>query len=416
MRVVMKQYECDQLTAAIDSISPRQRFALLGQFQFPGNLSSIVEQQEKQLQAHYKCLQWAKCSVMVFALALFLVMVGCTRMPEQPPKSPNLHVIHISVDGLHADAINALGLKLAPNFSRLCNEEGASTYNARTDPAIANTLPNHVSQLTGRGVFGDDGHGWFINDDINELVTLHLFKRSYVASVFDVVHDAALSTALYANKRKFSVFDRSWNELHGAFDRTGFNNGRDKIDTYFFHDNMDRVVTTFLSDMESSNYNYVLLHLREPDSTGHDATWDLTPGSDYLNALIHVDNLLGDILKLVTVDPDLAGTTTIILTSDHGGELRRTFHVLIAKEGLIDSGIIPFCVWGRGVSAGADLYALNRSTRRDPNRSIPPLSDSIQPIRNGDAANLALDLLRLPSVPGSTINAAKDLATSKTEP
>ena len=320
-------------------------------------------------------------------------------------------MIHISVDGLRPDAVTTLGPELAPNFFRLRNE-GAFTDNARTDPKIANTLPNHASEFTGRGVFGLDGHGWFINDDPGEPITLHLFKVSYVTSVFDVAHDFGLSTALYANKEKFSVFDRSWNEINGAKDRTGADDGRDKIDTYFFDADMATIANAFVVDIARSNYHYAFLHLREPDSTGHASTWDLTPGSDYLKAVVDVDAVLGDILKLVETDPELLGTTAIILTSDHGGELGTTFHVLKPKAGLIESGIVPFYVWGPGVAAGADLYALSPTTRQDPGTGIPPFSDPLQPIRNGDAANLVLDLLSLPPIRGSTINAAQDLATN----
>ncbi len=351
--------------------------------------------------------------VVTFALALLLVATGCPRppLPPRPPQEgPIEHVIYISVDGLRPDAVTTLGPERAPNFFRL-RDEGAFTDNARTDPKIANTLPNHASEFTGRGVFGLDGHGWFINDDPGPPITLHLFKLSYVASVFDVAHDFGLSTSLYANKEKFAVFDRSWNEIHGARDRTGADDGRDKIDTYFFDADMATVASAFVADMARSNYDYAFLHLRAPDSTGHASSWDLTPGSDYLNAVVDVDAVLGDILKLVETDPQLMGTTAIILTSDHGGELGTTFHVLIPAAGLIDSGIVPFYVWGPGVLAGADLYAINTSTRQDPGTSIPPFSNPLQPIRNGDAANLVLELLRLPPVPRSTINAAQDLAT-----
>jgi hypothetical protein len=62
------------------------------------------------------------------------------------------------------------------------------------------------------------------------------------------------------------------------------------------------------------------------------------------------------------------------------------------------------------VAAGADLYDLNPASRLDPATGRPSYTPAIQPIRNGDAANLALDMLALGPVPGSTINNAQNLA------
>lgn len=312
------------------------------------------------------------------------------------------HVIHISVDGLIPLAVTTLGPGLAPNFYRL-RTEGTFTDNARTDADIANTLPDHASELTGRPVFGSDGHGLFINDDPGNPITLQVIKGSYVASVFDAAHDAGLTTALFANKGKFEIFDRSWNELNGAPDRIAPDNGRDKIDTYFFHPDMNVLAGTFIAEMAAQNYNYVLVHLREPDSTGHGTTWDLSPGSDYLNAVVSVDGILGQVIELVQSSPDLVGNTAIIVTSDHGGEIGTDFHFLLPDFDFIMSGIVPFYVWGPGVPAGADLYILNPSTTKDPGLSIPDFSELLQPVRNGDSANLALKLLGLPPIPGSKI-------------
>jgi hypothetical protein len=293
--------------------------------------------------------------------------------------------------------------------------QGAFTDNARTDPEVAYTLPNHASQFTGRHLSGDAGHGWALNDDPGEPWTLHLSKTlqtgriSYVASVFDIVHNEGLSTALYANSGDFKIFDRSWNNGNGARDRLPIDNGRGKIATFFSDSDMAIVASAFVDDVAQRDYTYAFLHVKAADSTGHDATWDLSPGSLYLEAVKAVDVVLGMIFKLVDEDPELAGRTAIILTADHSGELWTTFHVLRPPIFVV-SGIVPVYVWGPGVTAGADLYAMNPATRADPGEDIPPASASPQPIRNGDAANLALDLLGLSPVPGSSINSAQDLS------
>ena len=113
--------------------------------------------------------------------------------------APIDHVIHISVDGLHPAAIPALisqgqsqGQDLVPHFARL-RTQGTFTDNARTDPEVAYTLPNHTSQVTGRHISGDAGHGWALNNDPGEPWTLHLSKT--VQSAKDCRISPACSTS-----------------------------------------------------------------------------------------------------------------------------------------------------------------------------------------------------------------------------
>ena len=63
---------------------------------------------------------------------------------------------------------------------------------------------------------------------------------------------------------------------------------------------------------------------------------------------------------------------------------------------------IPFMAWGPGIPAGANAYDVF-PTRHDPGTGRPDYNDPLQPLRNGDTGNLALSLLGLPPIPGSTM-------------
>jgi hypothetical protein len=113
---------------------------------------------------------------------------------------------------------------------------------------------------------------------------------------------------------------------------------------------------------------------------------------------------LGSIFNLIDNSTTLKGKTAIILTADHGGA---DYDHSNAADPL--DYTIPFYVWGPGVSADADLYALNAATRLDPGTGRPTYSASSQPIRNGELANLSLDLLGYGPVPGSTLDFSQNL-------
>lgn len=320
------------------------------------------------------------------------------------------HVIHISVDGLNARLLQAaIEAGDAPTFKRL-QQEGAWTSNARTDFTHTITLPNHTCMITGRPVLQPDGmdqivcHNWTINDAvIKRQLTLHNNQSDviYIASAFDVAHDAGLSTALYSGKDKFVIYRQSYDENCGAVNACG----RNKIDAFFIEDDGPPNYSTtmnerFLADMAARHFGYVFVHYRDPDSAGHAFGWG---GSAYRQAIKSVDGYLAEVLRLVETDKQLAGRTAIVLSTDHGG-----MWFAHGDPTFPPDYTIPMIVWGAGVSRG-DLYKLNAETRTDPGEGRPDYCTPGQPIRNGDTGNLALSLLGLGPIPGSLINAKQDL-------
>lgn len=148
----------------------------------------------------------------------------------------------------------------------------------------------------------------------------------------------------------------------------------------------------------------LLYHLRDPDSAGHNATWSLETDSDYLKAVIKIDSKITAVIDFISANTTYKDNTVVIVTSDHGGEFGQTFHLLSRSNGLLDSGVVPFYVFGTKVPIATDLYSWNPSKTHDPGSAHPRFTDTLQPVRNGDAANLILELPGLPNIPGSTIN------------
>lgn len=352
---------------------------------------------------------WATLArAIVFAAAIGLLGIPATLVPAGAVE----YVLQISVDGMGSSYLQSLfdAPSQVPNFNRLVTE-GASTFNARTDYDVTETLQNHTTMVTARGMNGTTGHNWTYNGDPAVGQTIHSNKGSYVFSVFDVSHDNGLRTGMYANKTKFSLFDNtstypgggSYNATYGAEDTILPDNGRDKVDNTYINTGLTGQIVTALVAQQTgdSPNNYSFVHFNNPDSAGHSFGWG---SPTYLNSIITVDGFLGQIFDVIdNPSSPLHGNTAVILSADHGG----------TGGGHGDPSIplnytIPFMVWGPGVAAGADLYALNPTTRLDPGTGRPPFSDPVQPIRHADGSNLALELLRLGAVPGSTINTLQD--------
>ena len=321
------------------------------------------------------------------------------------------HVVIVSVDGLRPECVAPPMCGSYPALARL--SRGPHTLQARCDPQISVTLPNHVGMITGRTAAGEAGHGWTANDDPPARKhggSLHARSGAYIHGVFDVAHDRGLRTALICGKWKFVLFEQTYGEDAGGPDTLAPDDGRDKLDLFVCDPNplseADHTIT-FLRDAASQGRGSItFLHLPTPDFAGHASGWDLADGSPYRKGVADADGVLSRMLAALDADAALRGKVAIVLTADHGGGVPRISHV--DPEAPINF-TIPLLVWMGRDQEPSDLYDLNPQTRRRPAPSERFAADAPPPIRNAEVANVALSILGLPAIPGSTANAAQDL-------
>ena len=330
------------------------------------------------------------------------------------------YVIAISVDGLRGDFLETFVVgspATFPNFARLKNT-GASTFNARCDYDYSETVPNHIAMISGRPVIQPGGltasqfTGFTTNyanpspadngtDTIDTYVaTSGVNSGQYKASIFDMVHDRGMSTAILLGKTRITILDRSFNTTNGALDVTGTDNGRDKID---FAQIQNGTTSTLISTLTaritgSTLEKFTFLHITDPDTTGHASSWTTTVGGAYRNTIITVDGYLGSIFAALDGNATLAGKVAIILTADHGGGgVTSNAHTEATAAG---NYTIPFFVVSPGVPAGSDLYSLF-DNRVNPGATRPTFLAAAQPVHNADIANLSAELIGVPQVTNS---------------
>ena len=345
-------------------------------------------------------------------LALTAILLPATLRAEIQ------HVIAISVDGLRGDFLQSFidsAPATFPNLVRLRNAS-AYTYNARCDYDYSETVPNHLAMVTGRPVLLPGGlptsaFTGFTNNFPTATDTVHVYgvasgtnSGPYKAGVFDVVHDAGLSTALYLGKTRLEIIRRSYNATNGAPDATGADNGRNKIDFSQVQDgNTGTLISTLASHIAGTLERFTFLHITDPDTAGHGFGWTTTVGGAYRNSIITLDTYLGSIYTALDANAALAGKVAILLTGDHGGgglAGAPTSHLDATQPG---NFTIPFFLSAPGLPGGSDLYSAfdNRFTPAATAR--PAFTAASQPVHNADLANLSTALLGLPLVTNAFI-------------
>ena len=358
--------------------------------------------------------------IFVLGILSAVFLAACRAAPTPPPPEKTIeaapeisariapkpavasYVVLISLDGVGSVYLAPL-LKAGrlPTLAKLI-DQGASTLDARTDVTDTTTTANHTCMLTGlpsdAPAPGDRRfHGYHFNRDPPPYTTLHNGgnpRMSYVPGMFDVAHDRGFRTCMFAGKTKFVLFSRSWDGEHGRPDRTGEDNGPNKMDRAVISKTAEESLSAFKETIAGgAPCRLTFVHLAELDAAGHQSGW----GSPEWNAeAVHLDSVLRRLIETVEASSRMKSKTVFIVTADHGGV--GTGHGN-AKDPR--NFAVPFIVMGPGVSKGVDLYDATSGARQRPGAVNPAYGAKVTPIRNGDAGNLALRLLGLPPIPGS---------------
>lgn len=323
-------------------------------------------------------------------------MVATATIPPASARAAGVtNVVVVAVDGLRPNAFTSASDADRTKHLRELRAAGASTMNARLAYERSTPLPNTLSLLTGRPVVKKrGGHG--VKHDEDRGRTLHETAGQYVSSVFDRVHNGGRSTAVYTSRSSATIMKRSWNNKNGGTDPVGRDNGRKKLSKFVLYRDKDKLVAKrAMQDLGSRPKTFTYVELSALKRIG-DAT--KYGGPKYAAALNRVDKQVSGIVRTVSHNAATAGHTMVVIVGGSAG----------AKAGNRKpaSYTTPLVVWGPGVVAGADLYDLNPAWTNPGKAKVPYKSN---PIFTGVVANLALAVLGLAPLPGSSLNPTSSL-------
>lgn len=272
-----------------------------------------------------------KFTIKVLAILVILIVLTVSITTAQ---SEIKHVVIISIDGLRPDALD---LADTPTLDNL-RAKGAYYPKAQTIKP-SRTLPSHASMLSG---MSPEKHGI-------------LWGLPYIGwpgmngpTLFNVVHDAGLSTAMVYGKEKLNylVLPNSVDKLFG-------------VDT---HD--PEIKEQAVEFIQAGLPNALFIHFPDVDRVGHDYGW-MSPNQ--LHAVTFVDGLIGEIMAALE-SGDYPNNTLLIITADHGGHgkkhgddspIDRTIPWLAVGPGVPSGVLIRHTEINTYDTAATALYALN---------------------------------------------------------
>ena len=311
-------------------------------------------------------------------------------VPASAPVAAD-HVVVVAVPGLTSTVVRGLGADVA-ELTRLATN-GASTNNARTATESTEADANLMSLLTGRRVFPKGGgHG--VGSTKTLPSTVHNGVGQYVSSIFDLAHNTSRRTSFVASRPQTQLVHTSWNQRSGGKDPYGIDDGTAKIDMVKVLRDDAAVVAKWREKIARRATHLSVIELSGVLEAGQA---DGFTGDAYQRAVRKLSRRVAAIRRGIESQPEMQGTTLLVVTGTGGAQ-----EASGSSRTSPESYKVPMWVTGPGVPAASDLYGLNPALASPGSEQVG--YSGAQPIRVGDIANLVMRTLRLPPVPGSTMD------------
>lgn len=233
---------------------------------------------------------------------------------------PAERVVIISVDGLRPDAVT----EATTPYILSVAERGSFSWTAQTvQPSL--TLPAHASMLSGVSVAT---HGISWNDYIPDNGTID------VPTVFSASSDLDGHTIMVIGQERL---------LHIAAP------GTVDVVRNLHHQSDHAIVSAAIQEMlVIPGFDVLFIHLPQVDLIGHNSGW---MSASYMSAVTNADAAIGNFLGALG-SAGWTDTTTIIITSDHGGE------GLVHTANIPQNTTIPWVMAGPGVRSDHEIFGM----------------------------------------------------------
>lgn len=266
-----------------------------------------------------------RLQILAFLCLVMACSTGFAQAGDQAAVLGVKHVVVIGIDGMSPDGIR----HAATPFIDQLLQEGASTMQAR-GVLPSSSSPNWASMIMGAG---PEQHGITSNDwerDDFILPAIAGDRGGFFPTIFTLLHD-----------------QRPTAEVGAIYHWEGFGRLFDSTDVSFHvappsEEATAEIAAQYLKEKKPS---FCFIHLDHVDGAGH-AKGHGSPA--YYQAVSRADTLIGIILEALKA-ADMAESTLVILTADHGG-----VGFGHGGESLAELEI-PFILWGKGVKKGYQI-------------------------------------------------------------